>query len=247
MAGFVFPEWTERFKPLLGLLLLGGPVYAITLVYFSESPASIRTGYRPAQPVPYSHALHAGRLGIDCRYCHDTVDKAARAAIPSAHTCMNCHTAILPNSELLAPIRAAVDVTVDRRAQFEWAKQQLQWLVPDSVAAAVASRWKTLRWVRVHDLPDYVYFNHSAHVTRGVGCESCHGRVDKMVEVYQFAPLTMSWCLDCHRAPERHLREPELTTVMGYEPPGGDRLKHGRALRDQNQIDPPTNCSTCHR
>jgi hypothetical protein len=215
-ARYTFPEWTQRFLPLVGLLLAGGPVYLVTLVYCGKSAEAVRIGYRPHQPVPYSHARHAGELGIDCRYCHNTVERAARAAIPPAATCMNCHTHILPADDRLKPVREAVE------------------------------KGTPIRWVRVHDLPDYVYFNHSAHVTRGVGCESCHGRIDEMAEVYQAKPLTMSWCLECHRAPDANLRDLDQVTVMGYQPAGG-RLEHGRMLRAREHINPPTNCSTCHR
>ena len=217
MAGYQFPEWTEKFKLLVGVLVIGGPIYLIAVVAYGQTPEALRIGYRPVQPIPYSHALHAGQLGIDCRYCHDTVEKSPHAAIPPASTCMNCHTTILPGSEVLAPVRDAVENDTP------------------------------IRWVRVHDLPDYVFFNHSAHVTRGVGCESCHGRVDKMVEVYQARALTMAWCLDCHREPEPHLRDPADVTVMGYVPAGGDQMSAGAQLREQNQINPPQNCSTCHR
>lgn len=217
MAGYQFPEWTEKFKLLVGVLVLGGPVYLVLLAMYGQSAEAIRIGYRPAQPIPYSHALHAGELGIDCRYCHNTVEESPHAAIPPATTCMNCHETILPQSELLAPIRDA------------------------------AENGTPIKWVRVHDLPDYVFFNHSAHVTRGVGCESCHGRVDKMVEVHQDQALTMGWCLDCHRAPEAHLRDPAFATTMGYVPAGGDQMEAGAELREKNQINPPQNCSTCHR
>ncbi len=148
-------------------------------------------GYAPEQPVPYSHALHAGQLGIDCRYCHNTVETAAHAAVPPTQTCMNCHAAIRKESEKLIPVRA-------------------------SYATGMP-----IPWVRVHDLPDYVYFNHSAHVRRGVGCVSCHGRVDTMEVVYQAEPLSMGWCLDCHRNPERHLRPVEFVTEHGLGARGG--------------------------
>jgi hypothetical protein len=212
MSRELFPQWTKKFIPLVGLLIAGGPVYVITLAYFAESAETVRIGYRPDQPVAYSHALHAGELGIDCRYCHDTVDRAAFAAVPAAATCMACHTDILPGSKALAPIR---DAAVGK---------------------------EPIRWIKVHDLPDYVYFNHSAHVVRGVGCESCHGRVDRMETVEQTKALTMSWCLDCHRDPTQHLREPNQVTVMGLAPPTGDHAAELRA-----RVNPPTNCSTCHR
>ena len=219
MSLFIFPRWANKTKHIAGVALAGAPVYLTAFVWYGFSPKTTDVGYMPNQPVPYSHALHAGELGIDCRYCHNTVDKTGMAAIPATDTCMNCHTALLSGSEALAPVRDAYDP-----------KQN-----------------KPLRWVRVHDLPDYVYFNHSAHVVRGVGCESCHGRIDRMVEVHQAAPLTMGWCLDCHRNPEQHLRDPRHVTVMGYRPVGGDQKAVGERLRDANNINPPTNCSTCHR
>ncbi len=215
MDRFRFPEWTESLKKWTRLLLLGGPIYVIVLLRCGTAPEAMRIGYQPEQPVPYSHALHVGELGIDCRYCHNAVDQSAKAAIPPATTCMNCHDRIHSESEKLKPVRDA----------FEGGTP--------------------VEWVRVHDLPDYVFFNHSAHVTRGVGCESCHGRVDRMEKVYQFAPLTMMWCLNCHRDPDKHLRPTERITEMGYRP--ASRAKVGRMLREQKDINPPTDCSTCHR
>lgn len=216
MARFLFPEWTESFKKWVLLLLGGGPVYLIALIAYGVTPEAIRIGYMPEQPVPYDHAVHVGELGLDCRYCHSTVEKSPHAAIPPAETCMNCHEGIRGDSPKLLPIR-------------------------ESVATG-----QPVRWVRVHDLPDYVFFDHSAHVTRGVGCESCHGRIDQMEVVWQHEPLTMGWCLDCHREPERHLRPVTEVTTMGYEP-AGDQLELGRRLRADNHINPPVNCSTCHR
>jgi len=172
-------------------------------------------GYQPKQPLPYSHAVHAGKLGIDCRYCHTTVETAAAAALPPTQTCMNCHATILADSEKLLPVR-------------------------ESYATGMP-----VEWIRVHDLPDYVYFNHSAHVRRGVGCVSCHGRVDRMEEVYQAETLSMGWCLACHRAPEQHLRPVELVTAMSWQTE--DPLKTGAELRQKYNIHPSTDCSTCHR
>lgn len=217
MARFEFPEWTARFhKRWVLLLMTGAPLYLVALWANGLQPEAIRIGYQPKQPVPYSHALHVGELGLDCRYCHTTVEKSAHAAVPPAQFCMNCHTTIRADSLQLTPVR-------------------------ESFATGAA-----LKWTRVHDLPDYVFFNHSAHVTRGVGCEECHGRIDLMEEVYQFAPLTMGWCIDCHRDPSPRLRDPALVTTMGYSPPG-DRREIGREVAERNFINPPTNCSTCHR
>ena len=212
MSRFIFPEWTETLKKWVNLLLLGAPVYLVALIAYGVTPEALRIGYQPDQPVPYSHALHAGELGIDCRYCHTVVDRSPKAAVPPSATCMNCHSTVRKDSDLLLPVRQAF-------AQNE-----------------------PVKWVRVTDLPDYVYFNHQAHVNAAVGCETCHGRVDQMVKVYQFAPLTMAWCVDCHKNPEPYLREPKNVTKMGYT-----RTVDDQRVMKKNAVSPPTNCSTCHR
>ncbi|MBC7792212.1 MAG: cytochrome c3 family protein [Clostridia bacterium] len=216
MTSFNFPPWTNKVRPLAGALLGGGGLYLVCLVWWGFSPKTTDVGYQPKQPVPYSHALHAGKLGMDCRYCHNTVERAAFAAVPPTETCMNCHSMIKTKSAKLEAVCASWenDTSVD--------------------------------WVQIHDLPDFVYFNHSAHVTRGVGCESCHGRIDKMEVVHQQNTLSMGWCLDCHRNPEAALRPPELVTKMGYVP-DRPQAEVGHELREKNNINPPVNCSTCHR
>jgi menaquinone reductase, multiheme cytochrome c subunit len=216
MDRYVFPAWTNRLRVLLAVGAIGGLVYVVAFVWYGFSPRTTAVGYAPEQPVPYSHALHAGKLGMDCRYCHSTVEVAAMAAVPAAGTCMNCHRMVRAASTKLTPVResAAGDVPVP--------------------------------WVRVHNLPDFVYFNHSAHVRRGVGCVSCHGRVDKMDVVTLVQPLSMGWCLECHRAPEQHLRPPEAVTAMDWSPVP-DQLTVGARLREANGINPPTDCVTCHR
>ncbi|MEN9578727.1 MAG: hypothetical protein RJA70_1736 [Pseudomonadota bacterium] len=215
MERFVFPRWANKTVHLAGGLLGIAPLYLVGLVWYGAAPTAVTVGYMPEQPVPYSHALHAGELGLDCRYCHTTVDKAAFAAIPPTETCMNCHARVKTKSAKLEPIRES------------W------------------QTGKSVEWIKVHDLPDYAYFNHSAHVTRGVGCASCHGRVDQMEVVYQHEELSMGWCLDCHRAPEKHLRPVSEVTNMQWAP--SDQLALGAALRKQKNINPPTDCSTCHR
>jgi len=213
---FLFPQWTNSLRPWLGVVLVGLPVYLVVLVWLGGSPKTTDVGYAPQQPVPYSHALHVRQLGLDCRYCHNTVEVSAVAAIPPTQTCMNCHAKIRTESPKLLPIR-------------------------ESFATG-----KPVAWVRVHDLPDYVYFNHSAHVSRGVGCVECHGRVDAMEVVAQVAPLSMGWCLDCHRDPDPHLRPPEQATSMTWTAPGDPR-EYGRQLREASRIEPSTECWTCHR
>ncbi len=219
-SSFVFPRWANYLLPAIVILLLGAGLYVPTVVGFGASPKTTDVGYQPTQPVLYSHALHAGDLGMDCRYCHTTVENAAFAALPATQTCMNCHTNIKSDSPRLLPVRQS------------WASGM------------------PVPWVKVHDLPDYVYFNHSAHVNKGVGCVSCHGRIDQMDVVYQAKPLSMSWCLDCHREPEKFLRPRSEITNMNYTPPGGDQLKSGLELKKQygiRDVNYMQACSTCHR
>jgi hypothetical protein len=168
------------------------------------------------QPVPFSHDHHVNHIGIDCRYCHTSVEKAAFAGIPPTQTCMNCHSQIWQDSPMLAPVR-------------------------DSFRTG-----KPLEWHRVHDLSDFVYFDHSVHVNKGVGCATCHGRVDQMPLVRRENTLQMEWCLDCHRHPERYVRPVSEVFNMRWEAPrdGGEL---GRQLVQQEQIVSLTNCSTCHR
>ncbi len=211
-----FPAWIDRIRPLLGLAALVVPVYGLGLAYYFSSPTTIDIGYSPKQPVPFSHAVHAGKLAMDCRYCHTTVEKAAHAAIPPTSICMNCHKLIATESEKLLPVR-------------------------DSYVTG-----NPIPWVRVHDLPDFAYFNHSAHVTRGVSCVSCHGRIDKMEQVTQVKTLRMGWCLDCHRHPEQNLRPKEFVTDLDWVP-GEDPVQLGKRLREELNINPSTDCSTCHR
>ena len=214
MSLFVFPRWANKTRVLAGAALGITPIYLTGLVWYGASPKTTDVGYAPEQPVPYSHALHAGELGLDCRYCHTTVEKAGHAAIPETMTCMNCHERVRTTSKALAPVR-------------DGAKSD-----------------QPIEWLKVHDLPDYAYFNHSAHVARGVGCVSCHGRVDQMEVVYQKEPLSMSWCLTCHRNPEPHLRDPAQATNMTWQQPDPE---FGKRFREENNINPPTDCSTCHR
>lgn len=211
-----FPAWIDRTIKVGGILAGLGALYTVGLAYYGIHPQAMDIGYEPKQPVPYSHALHVGELGMDCRYCHNTVEASPFASVPPTQTCMNCHGTIRPESEKLAPVR-------------------------DSFTTGMP-----VEWVRVHDLPDFVYFNHSAHVRRGVGCVECHGRVDRMETVYWSEPLSMAWCLSCHRHPEAHLRPPDEVTNMEWKAPE-DRLVYGAKLREANGINPPTDCSTCHR
>lgn len=210
----IFPKWVNQ----VPRKLLVGVIILVNLIIFGVwhffSPEYTDVGYAPVQPVPYSHQTHVGKLGLDCQYCHTGVFDSKQANIPATQTCMNCHNLVKTDSEKLAPIRES-------------------WATGEAV-----------EWVRVHNLADYAYFNHSAHVNVGVGCESCHGRVDRMEVVYQAEPLSMGWCLDCHRAPEKHLRPVEEVTTMGYK--AEDQLKLGKELVSKNNVHPPTYCQGCH-
>ncbi len=171
------------------------------------------------QPVQFSHAHHVGGEGIDCRYCHTSVEQSSFANIPPTKTCMNCHSQIWTNAPILEPVRASFREN------------------------------RPLEWWRVHDLPDFVYFNHSIHVAKGVGCATCHGPVDKMPLMYQENSLQMSWCLDCHRNPAKFVRPKDQVFNMAYERPSGDPGLGERLVKEYKiaGVDQLTSCSTCHR
>jgi len=215
MAAF-FPKSIDRYIKLSFVALSLCAVIGVSGAYYFGGPDYLKTGYSPKQPVPYSHKLHAGNLGMDCYYCHYTVYKAAYAAIPPSEVCMNCHARVKPASALLEPVRHS-------------------YMTGEPVP-----------WVKVHRLADYVYFNHSAHVTAGVSCVSCHGRIDQMVEVKQVKPLNMGFCLDCHRNPAPNLRPANLVTKLDWVP-DRDPEVIGKELIAARHINPPVNCSGCHR
>ena len=227
MNRFYFPSWTNRIVLVGGILLLLGSVYVVAVAAYGTSPKTTNVGYSPKQPVPFSHKTHVGTLKMDCRYCHTTVDKAAHAAIPATQTCVNCHSAANPDGSVA---NSAIHTNSEKLLG-----------VRESQATG-----EPIEWERVHDLPDYVYFDHSAHVNRGVSCVSCHGRVDKMEQVYQAETLSMSWCIDCHRKPEPHLRPQEFITQLDWLPEE-DAETLGARIKEELNINASTNCSTCHR
>jgi hypothetical protein len=201
--------------------LLGGGAFVVALII--ALPIYARTmnnavGVPVSQPVAFQHNLHAAQLGIDCRYCHTTVEIAAVASVPATETCMTCHSQIRVGTPELA---------------------------------AVAASWELdapIAWNRVHNLPDYAYFDHSAHINKGVGCSTCHGAVDQMAGIWKNQPLTMGWCMDCHRTPERYLRPRSEVFNMSYVPPSDQRtlgleLAAAYHVNDEKLYQ----CSTCHR
>jgi hypothetical protein len=200
----------------VGLLVvvLGGVLWAVMM-----SPYYTNVNVTREQPVPFSHKHHAGELGIDCRYCHTSVEKSSFAGVPPTQTCMTCHSQIWTNATMLEPVRASY------RSD------------------------KSISWTRVYALPDYVYFNHSIHVNKGVGCTSCHGEIAQMPLTYKANTLYMGWCLDCHRQPEKYLRPKSEVFNPNYVPPA-NQLELGAQLVKDYKIIPlqeRQSCSTCHR
>lgn len=214
----LFPK-SANALPLKILVFLG--VFtgaALAAVNYYATPKYTRVGYAPVQPVPFDHALHAEQLGLDCRYCHTNVDRSEHSNVPATHVCMSCHSIIKRDSELLAPVRASYE------------------------------SGDPVPWVRIHKAPDYVYFNHSVHVNRGVSCVECHGRVDEMEVVRHDQPHSMAWCLECHRAPETKLRPLEQVYNLDWQAESPEaRLEQGRRLKEAWQVKPPQSCSGCHR
>ena len=205
---------------LSAAMLLAVPAIAIGgLLAYVRSPLVTNQARPVEQPIEFDHRHHAGDEQIDCRYCHWTVEKSPSAGIPSTTVCMSCHAQVWNKSPYLTEVRKAF-----------FADQPIP-------------------WVRVHNLPDFVYFNHSIHVGKGVGCATCHGRVDQMAAIEQVSTLTMSWCLDCHRDPKPNLRPAEFITSMTWAPPA-DKAE-AAALADklykEYDVHSRTSCSTCHR
>jgi hypothetical protein len=186
------------------------------LLEVNRSPYVTQAFVAREQPVPFSHAHHVGDVGIDCRYCHTTVETSPFAGIPPTRTCMNCHTQLFSDSPTLEPVRASLrDGT-------------------------------PIVWTRVHDLPDFVYFDHSIHVNKGVACVTCHGRVDRMALMWKVASLQMEWCVSCHRDPGPSLQPRETIALLDWQP-GADRAVVGARLMKEYNVRTRTDCSTCHR
>jgi hypothetical protein len=214
----IFPKSANRLPLQIILYLALVGGIATAGVDYYMTPKYTRVGYAPVQPVPFSHAKHVGELGLDCRYCHSYVERSGFANLPTAQTCMNCHGQIKTTSPDLAIVRRSYETG-------------------DPVP-----------WVQIHEVPDFVYFNHSIHINRGISCVECHGRIDQMDTVVHAKPLSMGFCLDCHRAPESHLRPMAKVTDLAWAAPSpGAQLEMGRQFVHDWKVKPPQSCSGCHR
>ncbi len=214
----IFPPSSNR---LPVQILVGVGILGVLLnaaVWYYFTPKYTRVGYTPIQPVAFDHSLHATQLGMDCRYCHSAVEVSSHSNIPNTQTCMNCHRAVKPDSPKLAAVRES---------------------------------WKTgapVPWVRIHQTPDFVYFNHSAHVNRGVSCFSCHGSINHMRVISHDQPQSMSWCLDCHRAPELKIRPRDKVFDLDWKATSPEAQKElGQKLVHEWNVKPPVTCAGCHR
>jgi hypothetical protein len=215
------PQYFKRSANTFARVTILAIVLALALLMWLSylvvrSPYEMMQNTPREQPVPFSHKHHVAGLGIDCRYCHTTVEESSFANIPATKICMNCHSQMWTTSPMLEPVRESYRTG------------------------------KSIEWTRVNDLPEFVYFDHSIHIHKGIGCESCHGRVDQMPLTWQAAPLTMEWCLDCHRHPENHIRPLDQVFNMAYTPPP-NQAEFGKQLMKKYHVQSLTSCSTCHR
>lgn len=237
MANF-FPRWTNLLPLKAGVCAAAAGIGIVAAFAYYATPKTLVVGYQPQQPIPFSHKIHVDQVGLDCRYCHSFVDVSGHSNVPTSNTCWNCHQHVQKESPKLQPLRNRMDPALKH---------------PDF--------GRPIQWVRVHKSPDYVKFNHSAHVNRGVSCKSCHGRVDQMEVVYQAENHSMGWCLECHRAPEQHLRPLEEVYTMDFEAGnylseneilGADgkaletQIDLGLKLKEEWMVTPKEACSTCH-
>ena len=213
----IFPKWTNTLplKLAVALFMVAGSVTAGVWYYFT--PKYTRVGYQPIQPVGFPHSVHVDQLGLDCRYCHNAVEKSWYSNVPASSTCMNCHNQVLKDDPKLALVRES------------------------------AATGKPIPWVQVHKVPDYVYFNHSVHVNRGISCIHCHGEINKMEEVYHAKPLSMTFCLDCHRNPAPNLRPADKITDLAWDPHANLPSDWGKKAVQDWKVNASQNCSACHR
>lgn len=231
----IFPKWANRAPILLLTLLASIVILTIFIFWFWFSPWHLEVGYQPIQPIPFSHKIHAGKLRMNCLYCHSGAEKGPVAGVPSTQTCLNCHmyhkTGDLKKEEIA---NIGISPKEFNRNKF-WT---------DFIMNHFLNK-KPINWIRVHKVPDYAYFDHSAHVSSGIGCISCHGRVDKMDTIRLEKPLSMSWCLDCHRNPKPFLRPLDKVTDMKWV--GDEKWKSIAEIKSKKMRPPVESCSGCHR
>tara|TARA_B100001989_G_C24333175_1_gene361114 strand:+ start:36 stop:689 length:654 start_codon:yes stop_codon:yes gene_type:complete len=214
----VFPKWVNTIPIKVILAVILIKTAVIAGFTYYATPKYTRVGYAPTQPVAFSHALHSGQLEIDCRYCHTNVDRSEHSNVPATEVCMSCHSMVRKDDPILAPVR-------------------------ESYASG-----EPIPWVRIHKTPDYVYFNHAVHVNRGISCVECHGRVDQMKVVHHDKPLSMGFCLECHRNPEEYIRPPEEVYNLDWERPETEEFKEmAVGFVHDWKVNPPQSCSGCHR
>lgn len=213
----IFHRSTNTFSrvSIFGAVFIIGGILAVVMM-IQRSPYVNYVGVTREQPVQFSHRHHVGDDGLDCRYCHTSVEDSSFAGIPSTETCMACHSQVWANSPYLQPVR-------------------------DSWQSG-----KPITWERVHDMPDYVYFNHSIHVNKGVGCDTCHGELDRMSGIWKNESMSMEWCMECHFNPAKYVRPKDQVFNPRYQPPA-DQLALGNQLIQEYQIESLISCSTCHR
>ncbi len=214
----IFPEWSNTVPRKVIVALIVLIILVSSGIAYYFTPEYTRVGYAPDQPVPFDHHLHVEQVGMDCRYCHTNVEISGRAGVPAASTCMNCHDTIKSDSPLLAPIRESYE------------------------------SGEPVEWVRIHQAPEHVYFNHAAHVNRGVSCVECHGEVNRMEVVRHEKSLSMAFCLECHNEPERYVRPLDKVYDLDWEAVSPTaQVEMGRKLVEEWSVNPPLNCSGCHR
>jgi hypothetical protein len=219
----VFPKWTNRLPVMLLIGLALTGTVVVAGVWYYFTPKYTRVGYQPIQPVAFSHAVHVEQLGLDCRYCHSAVEESWFSNVPSASSCMNCHNQVLKESPKLELVRQS------------------------------AATGEVIPWVQVHKVPDYVYFNHAVHVRRGISCVECHGPIHQMDEVRHAKPLSMAFCLECHRDPASRIRPVDKVTDLNWtwnpDPAIAAELQrvNGEKLVHDWNVESLQNCSACHR
>ena len=213
----IFPKWTNTLPLKLVVALLLVGGSVTGGVWYYFTPKYTLVGYQPTQPVAFPHSVHVNQLGMDCRYCHSAVEKSWYSNVPASSTCMNCHNQVLKDDPRLALVRES------------------------------AQTGKPIAWVQIHKMPDFVYFNHSVHVTRGISCIHCHVEIHKMEEVYHAKPFSMTFCLDCHRNPAPNLRPPDKVTDLDWNPQQHLPKDWGKKAVEDWKVNASQNCSACHR